>query len=80
MSVRPPGVVTQRLDDQVRRRRVGVANAQGDDVDALCALVGDLALQLGEQVRRQLSQACRANGAAQSASNRATRVGDSAPS
>ena len=46
-----------RVDDDRRRRAVGVADAQRDDVDALRALGGDLALELGEQVGRDEVQA-----------------------
>ena len=41
-----------RVDDDRGRRPVGIADAQRDDVDALRALGGDLALELGEQVGR----------------------------
>src|SRR5205823_11210941 len=40
-------------------RRVGVADPQRDDVDPSGALLGDLPLELGEQVRRQLGDTCR---------------------
>src|ERR1039458_975756 len=41
-----------RLHDQRRRRAVGIADAEADHVHALLALARDLALQLGERVRR----------------------------
>ena len=41
-----------RLDDQRRRRPVGVADAEADHVDSRRALLGDLALQLRERIRR----------------------------
>ena len=47
------GALRQRLDDVGRRRQVGVADAEADDVDAGGAALGDLALDVGEQVGRQ---------------------------
>ena len=51
------GGVPRRLgegrDDVLGCRRVGVADAEADDVDAGRPPGGDLALDLGEQVRRQ---------------------------
>ena len=46
-----------RLDDQRRRRPVGVADAEADHVDSRRALLGDLALQLRERIRRDALQA-----------------------
>ena len=46
-----------RLDDVRVGRLVGVADAEADHVDAGGALVGDLALELGEHVRRDRLQA-----------------------
>src|SRR6202000_2005527 len=46
-----------RLDNQRRRRPVGVANAKTDHVDSSRALLGDLALKLGERIRRYALQA-----------------------
>ena len=46
-----------RLDDQRRRRPVGVADAEADHVHPGRALGRDLALQLGERVRRDALQA-----------------------
>ena len=45
------------VDDHRRRGPVGVADAERDHVDAGRALGGDLALELGEQVRRDPVQA-----------------------
>ena len=44
--------VGQRVDHHRRRRQVRVADAEADHVHALAALLGDLPLELGEQVRR----------------------------
>ncbi len=44
-------------DDRRVGRRVGVADAEADHIDAGCAFAGDLALELGEQVRRNSFQA-----------------------
>ena len=49
--------VLHRLDDRGGRGTVGVADAEADHVDAGGALLGDLALELGEQVRRDALQA-----------------------
>ena len=49
--------LAHRLDDVLGRGRVGVADAQRDDVDALCLLRRLLAVDLGEQVRRQIVDA-----------------------
>ena len=46
-----------RVDDERRRRAIGVADAQRDHVDARGALGGDLALELGEQVGRDQVEA-----------------------
>ena len=46
-----------RLHDQRRRRAVGIADAEADHVHALPRACGDLALQLGERVRRDALQA-----------------------
>ena len=46
-----------RLDDQRRRRAVGVADAEADHVHPRGLLGGDLALQFGKQVRRDAAQA-----------------------
>ena len=46
--------LAQRVDDVRRRRQVGVADAEGDDVDALCLLRRDLLADLREEIRRQL--------------------------
>ncbi len=45
----------ERIEDVRGRRQIRVADAEGDDVDALCPLLGDLAADLDEQIRRQLS-------------------------
>ncbi len=42
-----------------RRRKVGVADAEADDVDPGRSALGDLALDAGEQVRRQALHALR---------------------
>ena len=39
-----------RLDDQRRRRPVGVADAEADHIDPRGPLLGDLALELGEGI------------------------------
>ena len=46
-----------RVDDAVRRGAVGIADAERDDVDALRLLRLLLAVDLGEQVRRQIGDA-----------------------
>ena len=51
------GGFAERVDDVRRRRQVGVADAEGDDVDALRLLRGDLLADLREEVRRQLLDA-----------------------
>src|SRR6185312_10496674 len=43
-----------RLDDQRRGGTVGVSDAEADHVDPRRPLLGDLALELGERVRRDL--------------------------
>src|ERR671925_1385345 len=47
------------VDDRVGRREVGIADREADDVDALTLLCRDLALQLGEEVRRHLVETAR---------------------
>src|SRR4030095_13375877 len=42
----------QLVDDEVRGGQVGVADPEGDDVDAGRLALGDLAVDLGEEVRR----------------------------
>ncbi len=47
----------QRVDDVRRRRQVGVADAERDDVDPLRLLLRHLLADLGEQIRRQFLDA-----------------------
>jgi len=47
----------QRVDDVAGRRHVGVADAETDDVDAGGAARRHLALDLSEQVRREVLHA-----------------------
>ena len=42
----------RRRDDRRVRGRVGIADPEADDIDSGRALGGDLALELGEQIRR----------------------------
>ena len=46
-----------RLDDQRRRRAIGIADAEADHIHPGRALLRDLALELGERVRRDALQA-----------------------
>ena len=47
-------VVVQRFEDVRMGGQVGVADAEGDDADALFALLGDTAADLDEQVGREI--------------------------
>ena len=49
----------QRVHDRLRRRQVRVADPQADHVDALALLLRELALELGEEVRRHRVEALR---------------------
>ena len=51
------GALGERRDDVRRRGQVGIADAEADDVDAGGLALGDLALDGGEQVRRQRANA-----------------------
>ena len=51
--------VGEGSDHRRRRRQVGVADAEADHVHALASLSRDLALELGEQVGRDLIEALR---------------------
>ena len=80
VGVRAANLIPHRVHHHVGCGRIGVADAQRDHVDARRPLVGDLALELSEQVWREPAQPRRPDVGAQSASSRACRAGDSRPS
>ena len=51
------GVLVQRLKDVRMRGQVGVADPEGDDLNALLALLGDLARDFDEEIRREIADA-----------------------
>ena len=80
VRVRPGDLLAHGLDHERRGGRVGVADAEGDDVDARRPLGGDLLLDLGEEVRGEPSEPLGPDGAgAQSSSSARTSSGDSSP-
>ena len=80
VGVRAADLVPHRVHHHVGRGRVGVADAQRDDVDALGPLGGDLLLDLGEEVRGEPAEPLGPDGArAQSSSSARARSGDSSP-
>ena len=56
---RVAGPGDQGVHDRLRGRQVGIADPQADHVDALSLLLGELALELGEEVRRNRVEAFR---------------------
>ena len=80
VGVRAADLVAHGGDHHLGGRRVGVADAQRDDVDALGPLGRDLLLDLGEQVRGQPPEPLGPDDARrQSSSSARTRSGDSSP-
>ena len=43
----------QSIDDVLRRRKVGIADGEGDDINTLRPLLGDLAADFGEEISGQ---------------------------
>ena len=81
MRVGAGHLIAHHVDHEAGRGRVGVADAQGDDVHALGALGRDLLLDLGEEVRGEPPEPFGADrlGGAQSSSSARVRSGGELP-
>ncbi len=80
VGVRAPHLVAHHVHHQAGGGRVRIPDAQGDDVDALGPLGGDLLLDLGEEVRGEPPEPFGSDGPrAQSSSSARARSGDSSP-
>src|SRR6185437_3038277 len=73
------GTGSKRLDHRLRCRQVGVANAEADHVDAGRALLGDLPLELGEQVRRHRVEPAREPHNANSSASSTVQISSAGP-